>query len=113
MDFYEKKLWSHISFSCTGELVRARQLYFFHFKSSAATIWNILSLDKREKSLKPGAHEAILVGRFRSRWMFYTKIVSVGSVGSYISLGFDESIHLNSNRSTKIFVCAPGFSAKK
>ena len=51
MEFYEKSLWSHISFSCTSELVRARQLSFFDLKPSPATIWNLLRLDKREKSL--------------------------------------------------------------
>ena len=42
--------------------------------------------------------------------MFDTKIVSVESVGSYISLDFDENLNLKLNRPTKIVVCAPGLS---
>ena len=46
-------------------------------------------------------------GHTPGRLTFYTKIVSGGSVGSFRSLGFDENVHLNSNRATKIVVCAP------
>jgi hypothetical protein len=35
--------------------------------------------------LKPGAHTAILVGRFRFRWMFSAKTISDRTVGSSTS----------------------------
>ena len=41
--------------------------------------------------------------------VFCTKIVSVRSLGSCRSLGFDEDIHLNSNQPAKTVVCAADF----
>jgi hypothetical protein len=59
--------------------------------------------------LKPGAHTAILVGRFRFRWMFSAKTISDRICGLIYIARFADIIHLNLNRPTKIAVCAPGF----
>jgi hypothetical protein len=58
--------------------------------------------------LKPGAHTAILVGRFRFRWMFSAKTISDRICGLIYIATFANIIHLNLNRPTKIAVCAPG-----
>ena len=60
--------------------------------------------------IKPGAHTAILVGRFRFRWMFSTKTISDRICGLIYIARFANIIHLNLNRPTKIAVCAPGLS---
>ena len=62
--------------------------------------------------LKPGAHTAILVGRFRFRWMFSAKTISDRICGLIYIATFANIIHLNLNRPTKIAVCAPGLSGE-
>jgi hypothetical protein len=75
-------------------------------------IWykSVLLLNWIVSSFKPGAHTAILVGRFRFRWMFSAKTISDRICGLIYIATFANIIHLNLNRPTKIAVCAPGFS---
>ena len=63
--------------------------------------------------VKPGAHTAILVGRFRFRWMFSAKTISDRICGLIYIATFANIIHLNLNRPTKIAVCAPGLKSHK
>ena len=67
----------------------------------------------RNAVLKPGAHTAILVGRFRFRWMFSAKTISDRICRLIYIATFANIIHLNLNRPTKIAVCAPGLRVEK
>ena len=59
-------------------------------------------------AFKPGAHTAILVGRFRFRCMILANVAMQMSPQILSLIVFAENIHLNLNRPTKIAVCAPG-----
>jgi hypothetical protein len=73
-------------------------------------IYHLSTMDDSSYRLKPGAHTAILVGRFRFRWMFSAKTISDRICGLIYIATFANIIHLNLNRPTKIAVCAPGLN---
>ena len=56
---------------------------------------NFFELKQSLYSFKPGAHTAILVGRFRFRWMFSVKTISDRICGLIYIATFANIIHLN------------------
>jgi hypothetical protein len=89
-------------------------IYIYQFKSALSRKFSPLALTSfRRPCLKPGAHTAILVGRFRFRWMFSAKTISDGICGLIYIATYANIIHLNINRPTKIAVCAPGLSKRR